>query len=156
MIVIAIYEMWNASRWHPDAKSHQDHPCSQWEQLQTLVTFQSVACVFSYQRPHVVWLTVTSQCIQIAKLANFPTSFLFHSCVTMDGNPAFTVHAIAHAFRAAMNLNMLLRQQIWCLGNYLIFDGLTNFMLKSIWCGCEGKVIMMNKSWLLLQTSNCK
>jgi len=29
----------------------------------------------------------------------------------MDGNPAFTAHAV----RAAINLNsMLLRQQIWC------------------------------------------
>jgi len=58
----------------------------------------------------------------------------------MDGNPAFTVHATARAFRAAINLNsMLLRQQICCLGNYLIFDGLTNFMCKWIWCGSEGK-----------------
>jgi len=31
----------------------------------------------------------------------------------MDGNPAFTVHATAHAFRAAINLiRMLLRQHI--------------------------------------------
>jgi len=31
----------------------------------------------------------------------------------MDGNLAFTVHATAHAFRAAINLNsMFLRQQI--------------------------------------------
>jgi len=31
----------------------------------------------------------------------------------MDVNPACTVHATAHAFRAAINLNsMLLRQQI--------------------------------------------
>ena len=42
-----------------------------------------------------------------------PTSFSFYSCVTMDGNPAFTVHATAHAFRATTNLNsMLLRQHI--------------------------------------------
>ena len=87
---------------------------------------------------HVVWLTVASQCIQIARLANFPISFSFYSCVTMDENPAFTVHVTVRAFRAAINLNsMLLRQQIWCLGNYLIFDGLTNFMLKWIWCGSE-------------------
>ena len=38
---------------------------------------------------------------------------LFYSFVTMDGNPAFTVHAIGHAFRAAININsMLLRQQM--------------------------------------------
>jgi len=31
----------------------------------------------------------------------------------MDGNPAFTVHATAHAFRATINLNStLLRQHI--------------------------------------------
>ena len=98
------------------------------------------ACVFRNQLPHVVWLTVASQCFQIARVANFPTSFSFYSCVTMDGNPAFTVqwvHAAAHG--AAINLNsMLLRQQIWCLANYLIFDGLTSFMLKWIWCGSEG------------------
>ena len=73
------------------------------------------------------------------RVANFPTSVSFYTCVTMDGNPTFTVHATAHTFRAAINLNsMLLREQIWCLGNYLIFDGLTNFMLKWIWCGSEG------------------
>jgi len=112
--------------------------------------------------PHMVWLTVASQCFQIARVANFPASFSFYSCVTMDGNPAFAVHATAHAFRAAINLNsMLLRQQIWCLGNYLIFDGLTNFMLKWNWCGSEGNyddfyLWDLNNSWLLLQTSNCK
>jgi len=61
-----------------------------------------VACVSSNQRPHVVWLTVASQCFQMARVANFPTSFSFYSCVTMDGNPAFTVHATAHAFRTAI------------------------------------------------------
>jgi len=64
-----------------------------------------VACVFSNQLSHVLWLTVASRCFQIARLANFPTSFSFYSCVTMDGNLAFTVHATAHAFRAAINLN---------------------------------------------------
>jgi len=65
----------------------------------------------------------------------------FRSCVTMDGNPAFTVHATVHAVSAAINLKrmlFLLRHQIWCLGNHLIFDGLTCFMLKWIWCGSEG------------------
>jgi len=81
----------------------------------------------------------------------------------MDGNPAFTVHATAHAFRSAMKLNsMLLRQQIWCLGNHLIFGGLTSFMLKWIWCSSEGNYDdfyfwdVLNKSRLLLQTSDCK
>jgi len=66
-------------------------------------------------------------------------SLSLYSCVTMDENIAFTVHATVRAFRTALKLNsMLLQQQIWCLGNYLIFDGLTNFMLKWIWCGSEG------------------
>jgi len=53
-------------------------------------------------------------------------------------DPAFTVHAIAYAFTPVMiNLiSMLLRQQI--LGNYLVFDGFTNFMLKWIWYRSEG------------------
>ena len=79
------------------------------------------------------------QYFQIARIANFPTSFSLYSCVTMDGNPAFTVHVTAHALRAAINLNsMLLRQQIWCLGSYFIFDGLTPSVLKWIWCASEG------------------
>ena len=46
-----------------------------------------------------------------ARVANFSTSFSFYSCVTIDGNPAFTVHKTAHAFRAAISLeSMLLRQ----------------------------------------------
>jgi len=71
--------------------------------------------------------------LQDTRVANFSTSFSCYNCVTMVGNPAFTVHATAHAFRAATNLNsMLLRQHILCLGKYLIFDGLTNFVLKRI------------------------
>ena len=128
MLLITIYEMSNASRWHPVAKSHQDHQSSLREQLQTLVTFQGVACVSSNQRRRMVWLTVASQCVQIARLADFPTSFSFYSCVTMDGNPAFTAHATAHAFRGAINLySMLLRQHIWCfrkLFNLWSFDKL--------------------------------
>jgi len=131
--------MSNASRWFPVAKSHQDHQGSQSEQLWTFVTFYGVACVSSNQRRHVLWLTVASQCFQISRVAHFPTSVSCYSCVTMDGSPTFTVHATAHAFRAAINLNsMLLLQQISCSGNYLIFDGLTNFMLKWNWCGPDG------------------
>jgi len=79
----------------------------------------------------VVGLTVASECFEIARLANFPTSFSFYSCVAMDGNLAFTVHATAHAFSAAINLNS-------CYDNrsdvrkLFIFDGLTNFVLKWI------------------------
>jgi len=56
----------------------------------------------------------------------------------MDMNSAFTVHATVHGFSAAINLKsmlFLLRHQIWCLGNHLIFGGLTNVTLKWIWCG---------------------
>ena len=53
MIVITIYEMSNATRWYPVAKSHQDRQGSQREQLQTLVTFSGVNCVFN-QRPYAV------------------------------------------------------------------------------------------------------
>jgi len=35
---ITIYEMSNASRWYPAAKSHQSHQGSQRGQLRTLVT----------------------------------------------------------------------------------------------------------------------
>jgi len=77
-----------------------------------------------------------TQCCEISHFV------LFYSCVTADGNPAFTVHATAHAFRAAINLNgMLSRQHIWCSGNSLIFDGLTNFILK--WIDVILKVIMI-------------
>ena len=73
---------------------------------------------------------------QACELSHF---VLILYCVTMDENPAFTVHATVRAFRAAINLkSMLLRQQIWSLRNYLIFDGLTNFMFEWIWCGSEG------------------
>jgi len=70
--VITIYKMSNASRWYPVVKSHQDHQGSQREQLRTSVTFQGVVCVSSNQRPHphVAWLTVASQCFQIARVAN--------------------------------------------------------------------------------------
>jgi len=141
MLIITIYKMSNASRWYPVTNPHQDHQGSRSEQLRTLVTFSWVAFVFSKQRRHVVWPTVASQCFQRTSVANFPTSFSFYSCVRMDGNPTFTVHATAHALRAAINLNsILLRQEICCLGNSLIFDGLTNFMLKWIWCGSEAQV----------------
>jgi len=58
----------------------------------------------------------------------------------MDGNSAFTVHSTAHAFRAAINFNSMLLAVTTDLmfRKLLIFDGLTNFMLKWIWCGSEG------------------
>jgi len=41
---------------------------------------------------------------------------------------------IVHASRSAMKLSsVFLRQQIWCLGNFLSFDSLTNFIFKWIW-----------------------
>jgi len=119
---------------------------SQREQLPTLVTFLGVACVSSSQRRQVVWLTVASQCFQhcvtmLAMVATFSTSFSFSISVTIDRNPAFTVHATAHAVRAAINLNsMFLRQQIWCSANYFIFGWQT-----SCWNGYDVvlKVVMV-------------
>jgi len=35
------------------------------------------ASVSSNQRPHVVWLTLTSQCFHIPRVTNFPTSLSF-------------------------------------------------------------------------------
>jgi len=73
-----------------------------------------VSYVSSNQCPHVVY-TAASQCFQIARVANFSTSFSFYSCATMDVNPAFTVHATVHAFSTAINLKsmlFLLRHQI--------------------------------------------
>ena len=67
--------------------------------------------------------------------------FSFSSSVTMDGNPAFTVHAVGYCacFQSSdETYSMLLRQQIWSLVKFLIFDGLTNFALKRLWCGSEG------------------
>jgi len=47
------------------------------------------------------WVTMLSDS---QRVANFSSSFSFYSCMTMGRNPAFTVHATAHAFRAAINL----------------------------------------------------
>ena len=54
---------------------------------------------------HVVWLTVASQCFQVPRVANFPTSLSFYNCVTMDGNLA-SVHSAC-----SMLLRMLLEQR---------------------------------------------
>ena len=104
--------------------------------------WKSKTSVSGNKRLHVVWLTAASQCFQIARVANFSTSLSFYNCVTVGGNPAFTVHVIqyatAHAFRAAMKLNSMLLQQTWCSGNFQSFEGLTNFLLKWVWCGSDG------------------
>jgi len=49
-------------------------------------------------------------------------------------------HAIKQLPRESPDLSAcpwLLRLQIWCLGKFLSFYGLENFMLKWIWCGSE-------------------
>jgi len=59
----------------------------------------------------------------------------------MDRNPAFTVHATAHAFTAAITLTVLLLAVTTTdlmFRKLLNFDGLTNFMLKWNLCGSEG------------------
>jgi len=40
-------------------------------------------CLHS-QRPHAFFLTAASQCFQLARFANFPTSLSLYSCVTME------------------------------------------------------------------------
>jgi len=79
MLRVAIHKMSNVI-----AKSLQDHQGSQSKQLWTLVTFQGGVSVASNKRPHVVWLTTASQCFQVAKVTNFPTSLSFYSCVTTE------------------------------------------------------------------------
>jgi len=78
MLIITIYKMSNVI-----AKSHQDHQGSQSEQLWTLMTFHGGVSVSSNKRPLVVWLMAASQRFQKARVANFPTSLTFYSCVTM-------------------------------------------------------------------------
>jgi len=84
MLIIAIYKISNVI-----AKSHRDHQGSQSEQLWTLVTFQAGVSVSSNKRPPVVWLTAASQRFQKARVANFPTSLSFHSCVTIGRESSF-------------------------------------------------------------------
>ena len=61
-----------------------------------------VSALSSNQRRRVIWLTEASQCFQIARVANIPTSFSFYSYVTVGGNPTFQVHSTEHAFRAGV------------------------------------------------------
>jgi len=84
MLIIAIYKISNVI-----AKSRRDHQGSQSEQLWTLVTFQAGVSVSSNKRPPVVWLTAASQRFQKARVANFPTSLSFHSCVTIGRESSF-------------------------------------------------------------------
>jgi len=94
--------MSNASRWYPVEKSHQDHQGSQREQFQILVTFQIVPCISSKSAPAYGlshgYVTILSDS-QGCQISHFDSLY-----ITIDGNPAFTVHATAHAFRAAINL----------------------------------------------------
>jgi len=83
------------------AKSHKDRNGSQSEYLWTLVTFWGGATVSSNQRRHVVWQTVSSQCFQVPRVANFATSLSFFNCVTMDGNLANV-----HISVAEMNMDL--------------------------------------------------
>ena len=68
------------------------------------------AHVSSNQRPYirVIWLMIVLQCLQIARVVIFLTSLSFYNCVTLNGNPPFTVHATAYAFTAAINLSSML------------------------------------------------
>jgi len=51
-------------------------------------------------------------------------------------------HTIKQLLRESPDLSAypwLLQLQIWCLRKFLNFYGLSNFMLKWIWCGSEGR-----------------
>jgi len=102
---LRLKKMLNASDCYSLAKSHQDRNGSQSEYLWTLVTFWGGATVSSNQRWHVVWLTVASQCFQVPRVANFPTSLSCYNCVAMEGN-LVTVHSAC-----SMLLRMLLEQR---------------------------------------------
>ena len=91
------------------AKSNQDHQRSQSEQLWILLTFQGGVSVSSDKHPLVVRLTAASQCFQKARVANFPTSLSFYSCITMWRESSFhsacrMLYCVAHAFRATIKL----------------------------------------------------
>jgi len=100
-------------------------------------------CLHS-QRPHAFFLTAASQCFQLARVANFPTSLSLYSCVTMGRK--------SRVRSACCTLLRMLSEQlwIWWLGKLWSFDGLPNLMLKWISCGSEDsyndfylKVVMM-------------
>jgi len=138
------YKISNTSGCYPVAKSHQDHPSSQSKHPRNS-TFKGGASVSSNQRPHVFRFTAASQCFPIARVANFPAWLSFHSFAT-DHNGAVihcsqSLQYVAGLLRMQSSdesSSMLLRKQIWRLGNFLSCVGLTNFMLKWIWCGSEG------------------
>jgi len=72
------------------------------------MTFQGGTSAASTQRCRVVWPVTASQCFQIAKIANVPTSVLFCSFVTMGQESSVQnalQRATSHAFREAMNPN---------------------------------------------------
>jgi len=67
---------------------------------------------------------------------------MWNACAKRLGGLAVTTSpGASRSFDPTLLKSMLflwLQHQIWCLGNHLIFDGLTNFMLKRIWCSSEG------------------
>jgi len=102
MLIIIIYKISNVI-----AKSYQDHQGLQSKQLWTLVTFQGRVSVSSNKRLLFVCLTAVSQCFQIARVANFPTSLSFYIVgVTMrwESNVHSACRLPAHAFRTAIKL----------------------------------------------------
>ena len=87
-------------------KVRKESNCEIGDLLRRRLCLQQPAPACGLTRDYVTMLSDSQGC-------ELPASFSFYSCVTMVGNPAFTVHATAHAFTAAINLNnMLLRQHI--------------------------------------------
>jgi len=103
---------------------------------------------------HVVSLWAASQCFQTARVANIPISlsYSYYNCVTL-GRESRVHTACSMLLRMPLveqrwNLQYVVKKQIWCLGNVLSCDGLTNVMLQWIWPGShikfhESEVVMI-------------
>ena len=78
-----------------------------------------------------------------------------------DGTGRHTIKQLPRESSDPSACPWLLRIQIWCLGKFLSFYGLTKFMLKWIWYGSEAGgchdffVGYLNKCWIRLQNFNC-
>ena len=98
ILIIASYKVSNASGCYPVAKSCHDYQARFAKRAVT--NFSDVlrwTLSLHQSTPTCGLLTSGSQCFNIARLANVPTSLSFCSCVVLqDGNPGFTVHAVCY------------------------------------------------------------
>ena len=138
--------MSNASDCYSVANSHQDRNGSQSEYLWALVTLRWSYCL-QQSAPAcglTGGLTGQSQCFQVIRVANFPTSFSIYDCVTMDGNLT-RVHSACSVL-----LRMLLEQRwrtVCCYDSRCdVYENFWDLMVwqTSCWNGCDVvlKVVM--------------